>query len=135
MGRKGGMGRNRVGAGFGLPRRIAWATAGLALGTLAPSAMLWPTPTGAQSATPSARRDKPPQAPAAAQKQAGEVSLTATSANVGESGSPVRIQILRWSTEEERSPVVAALTPPAAPAAGPSADLPAGAAAAPPTAP
>jgi hypothetical protein len=39
------------------------------------------------------------------------INLTATSANVNESGSPVRIRILRWSTDEERTPVVAALTP------------------------
>ena len=52
----------------------------------------------------------------------GEVNLTATSANVKESGSPVRIHILRWSTDEERNPVVAAMNP-AAPvtAANPSA--------------
>ena len=42
---------------------------------------------------------------------AGEVNLTAASANVSESGSPVKIRILRWSTDEERNPVVAALTP------------------------
>jgi hypothetical protein len=53
----------------------------------------------------------------------GEVNLTATSANVKESGSPVRIRILRWSTDEERNPVVAAMNPaaPAAAAANPSA--------------
>jgi len=53
----------------------------------------------------------------------GEVNLTATSANVHESGSPVTIRILRWSTEEERNPVVAAMNPtaPAAAAANPSA--------------
>jgi hypothetical protein len=41
----------------------------------------------------------------------GEVNLTATSANVAESGSPARIRILRWSTDDERSPVLAALAP------------------------
>jgi hypothetical protein len=67
-----------------------------------------------------------------AQKQTaatGEVNLTATSANVNEPGSPVRIRILRWSTDEERSPVVAAMTP-TAPATAPpaaAAGLPAGA--------
>jgi len=42
---------------------------------------------------------------------AGEVTLTATSANVGDVGTPVKIHILRWSTDEERDPVVAALNP------------------------
>lgn len=47
-----------------------------------------------------------------------EINLTATSANVSESGSAVKIRILRWSTDEERTPLVAALNPPApAPAA------------------
>jgi hypothetical protein len=68
---------------------------------------------------------------------AGEVTLTATSANVSEGGSPVKIQILRWSTDEERTPVIAALNAPppvAAPnpaagrgVAGLPASLPAGA--------
>ena len=52
-------------------------------------------------------------------QQSGEVNLTAASANVSESGSPVKIRILRWSTDEERDPVVAALSPPPpAPAGG-----------------
>jgi hypothetical protein len=50
----------------------------------------------------------------------GELNLTATSANVNEPGSPVRIRILRWSTDEERIPVVAAMSPAVPPAAGPS---------------
>ncbi|MEO8260595.1 MAG: hypothetical protein ABI868_24840, partial [Acidobacteriota bacterium] len=52
-------------------------------------------------------------APTPAQKSTvgAEVNLTAASANVSESGRPVKIQILRWSTDEERAPVVAALTP------------------------
>jgi hypothetical protein len=65
-----------------------------------------------------------------------EINLTATSANVSEPGSPVTIRILRWSTDEERTPVVAALNPapppatasPASAAASPSA-APGGAAA------
>src|SRR2546428_5339022 len=59
-------------------------------------------------------------APAPAQKQttaAGPINFTAKSANVGESGIPVKISILRWSTNEERNPVVAALDPAAAAAA------------------
>ena len=39
------------------------------------------------------------------------VNLTAKSANVAESGTPIKINILRWSTDEERNPVVAALDP------------------------
>jgi hypothetical protein len=48
----------------------------------------------------------------------GEINLTATSANVSQSGSPVKIRILRWSTDDERRPVVAALAPPTALASG-----------------
>src|SRR5947208_2602616 len=54
------------------------------------------------------------QAPAAAQKQTpatGVVNLTAKSANVTESGTPVRINLLRWSTDEERNSLVAAMNP------------------------
>lgn len=47
-------------------------------------------------------------------------TLTATSVNVAEPGSPVRIRIFRWSTDEERAPVLAALNPPAR-GAGPAA--------------
>jgi hypothetical protein len=60
--------------------------------------------------------------PARAQKKTTTdevINLTATSANVNEPGSPVRIRILRWSTDEERNPVVAALTP-ASPVAAPA---------------
>jgi len=74
-----------------------------------------PTPTQAQKG---AGPVPPVSRPAAA---TGEVNLTAASANVSESGSPVTIHILRWSTDEERNPVVAALTPSApvtAPAGG-----------------
>jgi hypothetical protein len=50
-----------------------------------------------------------------------QVSFAATSARVGQPGSPVSIKLLRWSTEEERSPVVAALNPaPPPPAAAPA---------------
>jgi hypothetical protein len=37
--------------------------------------------------------------------------FTAQSANVSEPGAPVTIRILRWSTDEERAPIVAALNP------------------------
>ena len=57
------------------------------------------------------------QAPAT-QKQnapATALNLTAKSANVSEAGIPVRINILRWSTDEERLPMLAALNPALAP--------------------
>lgn len=49
-----------------------------------------------------------------------EVNLTATSANVSQPGSPIRVHLFRWSTDEERTPVLAALNlpPPVAPPAG-----------------
>jgi len=40
------------------------------------------------------------------------ISMTAASANVKESGAPVKIRILRWSTDAEREAFVAALSPP-----------------------
>jgi hypothetical protein len=43
-----------------------------------------------------------------------EVTMTATSVNVAEPGVPVKIRILRWSTDDERAPIVAALNPVAA---------------------
>src|SRR5262245_11257299 len=64
------------------------------------------------------------QAPAPAQKQANgtaSINFTAKSANVADSGVPIKINIFRWSTDEERNPVVAALNPaakPPVPAAG-----------------
>ncbi len=51
--------------------------------------------------------------------QQAEISFTAVSANVKEPGSQVRIRLNRWSTDEERGPVLAALRPvPADAAAG-----------------
>ena len=64
------------------------------------------------------------QAPPPAQKQTagtGAVNLTATSANVREPGGSVRINILRWSTDEERNSLVVAMNPPP-PAPAPAAD-------------
>jgi len=55
----------------------------------------------------------------------GAVNLTAKSANVNEPGIAIRINILRWSTDEERNPLVAAMNPPApatAPAGGTAGD-------------
>src|SRR4051794_10591068 len=57
-----------------------------------------------------------PAAPAAAPASKG-TGLTATAANVKESGTPVKIRLFRWSTDEERTPLIAALTAPP-PAAG-----------------
>jgi hypothetical protein len=69
--------------------------------------------------------------PADAQSSgSGEVNLKATSANVKEPGVPVRIRITRWSTDEERTPVLAALNPDARGA--PPADAAAGGRGAPP---
>jgi hypothetical protein len=58
--------------------------------------------------------------PLGAQSTQPVAELTATSANVSEPGTPVKIRILRWSTDDERAPLVAALTP--APATGLPAD-------------
>ena len=45
-----------------------------------------------------------------------EITYTAQSVNVAEPGTPVKITILRWSTEDERRPIVTALAaPPAQP--------------------
>jgi hypothetical protein len=46
-----------------------------------------------------------------------DVNITATSVNVSEPGTPVKIKIVRWSTEAERAPILNALNPPAVPAA------------------
>ena len=46
------------------------------------------------------------------------LQLTATSANVSEPGNGVRIDVTRWSTDQERDQLLAAMNPPApAPAA------------------
>jgi hypothetical protein len=53
---------------------------------------------------------------AQAQKETGALNLTAKSASVSESGTPVRINLLRWSTDEERNLLIASMNP-AAPVA------------------
>ena len=53
----------------------------------------------------------PPDATAAPAK---EIVLTATTANVKESGTPVTIRLFRWSTDEERTALIAAFNAPAA---------------------
>jgi hypothetical protein len=40
-----------------------------------------------------------------------EVTITATSVNVAQPGTPVTIRIVRWSTDAERAPFLAALNP------------------------
>src|SRR5215208_279989 len=55
-----------------------------------------------------------PTGPASVQKAASTgIELTATSANVAESGTPVRIHLFRWSNDDERTPLLTALNPPA----------------------
>jgi hypothetical protein len=53
------------------------------------------------------------QAPAAQKQTAetGTLNLTAKSANVSESGAPVRINLIRWSTDEERNSILASMNP------------------------
>jgi hypothetical protein len=78
------------------------------LGLLIP---LSSVPTGAQDRSGNADRAS----------RTGEMSLTASSANVSQPGNPIQINILRWSTEEERRLLVSALNPPPSPAASPAA--------------
>jgi hypothetical protein len=52
------------------------------------------------------------QTPAA---KGGEITFTAKSVNVSDPGRPVRIRIFRWSTDQERTPLLDALNPPPAP--------------------
>ncbi|OLC48067.1 MAG: hypothetical protein AUH43_10350 [Acidobacteria bacterium 13_1_40CM_65_14] len=47
--------------------------------------------------------------------QTGEVTLIGASTNVAEPGQTVRIRILRWSSDAERTPLLNALNAPAAP--------------------
>jgi hypothetical protein len=96
MGWKGGIGRIGISASV-------FVVLGL-------SVSLWPASTHAQQAAPKQTTGT------------GEVNLKATSANVKEPGSPVRLTIVRWSTDEERRPVVAALNPVAPVSAPPAGD-------------
>jgi len=52
-----------------------------------------------------------------------DITITATSVNVVEPGTPMRIKLTRWSTAEERTPIVNALNAavPPAPARNPNA--------------
>jgi len=89
---------------------------GSALVVFGLSAAFCPTATHAQRApTPAPRQPT----------GTGAINLTAKSANVNEPGTAIRINILRWSTDEERNPLVAAMNPPApatAPAGGTAGD-------------
>ena len=60
----------------------------------------------------------PAAAPAQAPKETGALNLTAKSAGVTEPGTPVRINLLRWSTDEERNLLIASMNPAAPVAAG-----------------
>jgi len=59
-----------------------------------------------------------------AHAQSPQVSFAATSAHVAQPGSPVSIKLQRWSTEEERAPIVAALNTPPPPPPPPPAPAP-----------
>jgi hypothetical protein len=54
------------------------------------------------------------------QAPGGDVTLTATSTNVRQAGSPVRIHILRWSTDDERNALTAAMRVPSPTAQSPA---------------
>jgi hypothetical protein len=43
--------------------------------------------------------------------QQSPIVLTAKSANVSDAGTPVKINLLRWSTDEERNPIVNSMDP------------------------
>jgi len=64
----------------------------------------------AKPAAPSPTAAAPTPKPSAPVK---EIVLTATTANVKESGTPVSIRLFRWSTDEERTALVSAFTAPA----------------------
>ena len=70
---------------------------------------------------------KPATPAAAAGSTAKDITIKATSANVTESGTPVTIRIFRWSNEEERMPLIAALTAPSPGAGRPGGGRPGGA--------
>ena len=51
--------------------------------------------------------------PSEAQAPGAEVTFTATSANVNDAGRGVKINVFRWSSEDDRNALVAAMNPPA----------------------
>jgi len=63
-----------------------------------------------------ARQNPAPQKPLATPANStANINFTAKSANVSEPGIPVKITLTRWSTEQERIPILAALNPALAP--------------------
>ena len=77
---------------------------GLAVSVLLAAVPLFPTSTHAQ-------------APAQKQTEGSPLNFTAKSANIADSGTPIKISILRWSTDQERKPIVDSLDPAAQAAA------------------
>ena len=70
-----------------------------------------------QAAKPAPKpRATTPQASAPSRPASPQVEFTAKSANVAQAGTPVKIQLLRWSTDDERMKIVGAFS--AAPPAG-----------------
>jgi hypothetical protein len=61
-----------------------------------------------------AQQKPPAAAPAAPKPAAGTnaLNLTATTANVSQAGGAVRINILRWSSDEDRNALATAMNPP-----------------------
>src|SRR3989475_13183294 len=51
--------------------------------------------------------------PSRAQAPGAEVTFTATSSNVNDAGRGVRINVFRWSSDDDRNTLVAAMNPPA----------------------
>ncbi len=51
--------------------------------------------------------------PSQAQAPVAEMTFTATSANVNDAGRGVRINVFRWSSDDDRNAFVAAMNPPA----------------------
>src|SRR6185436_17404949 len=97
-------------------RKQLFAMRNLTLGALIVAITAFSISLDAQRAT-RPRPAAPPQAPtgpASVQKAAATgIEMTATSANVAESGTAVRIQLFRWSNDDERTPLLTALNPPA----------------------
>ncbi len=103
----------------------SFVTVPLAGQTQAPARGAGAAPAGNTPAT----APKPAAAPAAspAATSGSALNLTATSANVKTPGSPVKIRLVRWSTEEERTPLLTALNPPPPPPPGAGGDRAGGA--------
>ena len=103
---------------LGIPAAVVFTAAVAAQAPAAkPAAAPAARPAAEQSAKPATAQPAKPAATPAAAATPKEVILNATSANVKESGTPVKIRIFRWSNDQERTPIIAALTaPPPSPA-------------------